>query len=71
MHDRASLEASPSERRLLSMYGDRDYVVAGGLMFYGTSVTAMWHHAASHVDRILKGAKAGELRWNNPRSSSS
>jgi len=55
-----------SGRRLLAMYGDRDYVVAGGLMFYGTSLTDMWRHAAIHVDRILKGAKPGELPVEQP-----
>ena len=53
-------------RRLLSMYGDRSYVVAGGLMFYGTSLTDMWRHAASYVDRILKGARPGELPVEQP-----
>ena len=48
------------------MYGDRDYVKVGGLMFYGTSTTDMWRHAAIYVDRILKGAKPGELPVEQP-----
>jgi putative ABC transport system substrate-binding protein len=52
--------------RLPSMHGDRDYVIAGGLMFYGTSMTAMWRHAAIYVDRILKGAKPGDLPVEQP-----
>jgi len=55
-----------NERRLISMYGDRVYVEAGGLMFYGTSVTAMWRHAAIYVDRIFKGAKPGDLPVEQP-----
>ena len=39
-------------RRLISMYGDRGYVKAGGLMFFETSSTDMWRHAAIYVDRI-------------------
>ena len=53
-------------RRLPSMYGDLDYVTAGGLMFYGASTTAMWRHAAIYVDRILKGAKPGNLPVEQP-----
>jgi putative ABC transport system substrate-binding protein len=63
---RAPIVEFANERRLLSMYGDRDYVVAGGLMFYGTSLTDMWRHAAIHVDRILKGARPGDLPVEQP-----
>jgi ABC-type uncharacterized transport system substrate-binding protein len=52
--------------RVPSMYGDRGYVEVGGLMFYGTSMTAMWRHAAIYVDRILKGAKPGDLPVEQP-----
>jgi putative ABC transport system substrate-binding protein len=53
-------------RRLMAMYGDRSYVMDGGLMFYGTSTTDMWRHAAIYVDRILKGAKPGSLPVEQP-----
>jgi putative ABC transport system substrate-binding protein len=63
---RAPIVGFANGLRLLSMYGDRDYVVAGGLMFYGTSLTDMWRHAAIYIDRILKGAKPGELPVEQP-----
>jgi len=53
-------------QRLTSMYGERDYVKVGGLMFYGTSTTDMWRQAAVYVDRILRGAKPGELPVGQP-----
>lgn len=39
----------------------REFADAGGLMSYGTSIPAMFHRAASYVDRILKGANPAEL----------
>jgi putative ABC transport system substrate-binding protein len=55
-----------SDRRLVSMYGDREYVKSGGLMFYGTSNADMWRHAAIYVDRIVKGTKPGDLPVEQP-----
>jgi ABC-type uncharacterized transport system substrate-binding protein len=50
-----------SKERLLSIYPNRDFVTAGGLMFYGTSVSDMYRKAATLVDRVLKGARPGDL----------
>ncbi len=41
------------------MYEVRLWSDAGGLMSYGFSSTALYHRAASFVDRILKGARSG------------
>jgi putative ABC transport system substrate-binding protein len=49
------------KHRLPSIYPERDYVRAGGLMSYGESLKEGYRRAASFVDRIFKGAKAAEL----------
>jgi putative ABC transport system substrate-binding protein len=48
------------QKRLPSA-GSTDLAEAGGLIGYGVNVPAMFHHAAYFVDRMLKGAKPGEL----------
>ncbi len=47
--------------RLPAMYGARDMVEAGGLMAYGSSLIDLFRRAAPYVDKILKGAKPGDL----------
>jgi ABC-type uncharacterized transport system substrate-binding protein len=47
--------------RLPAIYTFRDFVDAGGLVSYGVSLPALYRRAAVYVDRILKGAKPGEL----------
>jgi putative ABC transport system substrate-binding protein len=50
-----------SRYRLPSIYEQQEFVDAGGLMSYATSFPAMYRRAATYVDKILKGAKPGEL----------
>jgi putative ABC transport system substrate-binding protein len=57
----AQIVALAVRHRLPTMFGEREDVVAGGLMSYGQSLTDRFRRAASFVDKIVKGAKAGEL----------
>jgi putative ABC transport system substrate-binding protein len=52
--------------RLPAMYEFREYVQDGDLMSYGVSLPDMFRRAASFVDRILKGAKPGDLPIEQP-----
>jgi putative ABC transport system substrate-binding protein len=49
------------EHRLPTMFIQKDYVRAGGLMSYGVDFVLMYRRAADYVAKILKGAKAGDL----------
>jgi putative ABC transport system substrate-binding protein len=52
--------------RLPSMYGQMEFVEAGGLMSYGHSAPDMFRHAATYVDKILKGRKPADLPVEQP-----
>jgi hypothetical protein len=52
--------------RVPSIYGGRNYVAAGGLMSYLSAYQWHWRSAAGFVDKILRGARPGELPVEQP-----
>jgi putative ABC transport system substrate-binding protein len=72
----ASPEVSTANRRmtldlaaihkLAVLANGRDYTEAGGLISYGVDYADLYYRAASYVDKILKGAKAGDLPIEQP-----
>ena len=50
-----------SHNRIPAMYPGRQFVEAGGLISYFANPSDQGRHVAAYVDKILKGAKAGDL----------
>ncbi len=52
--------------RLPSISHRKHFAEVGGLLAYGSSLADMWRRAATHVDKILKGAKPGDIPVERP-----
>jgi putative ABC transport system substrate-binding protein len=52
--------------RLPTMYGQREYVEAGGLVSYGANIPDLFRRSADYVDKILHGAKPADLPVEEP-----
>jgi putative ABC transport system substrate-binding protein len=65
LHRRALVEVA-LKHRLPGIYWAREYVEAGGLMTYSANLADLRRHAAIYVDKILKGAKPGDLPVEQP-----
>jgi putative ABC transport system substrate-binding protein len=63
---RRRIVALVTKSGLPAVYGEREFVEAGGLMFYGASLADMYRHAATHADKILKGANPADLPVEQP-----
>jgi putative tryptophan/tyrosine transport system substrate-binding protein len=58
--------ATMARHRLPAIYSERAFVTSGGLVYYGTDRMEQYRGAASYVDRILRGEKAGDLPFQLP-----
>jgi putative ABC transport system substrate-binding protein len=64
--ERRRLVDLAAKNRLPVVYSWREGADAGGLMAYGPSVPDLFRRAATYVDKILKGAKPGDLPVEQP-----
>ena len=55
-----------SSQRLPAVYAYREFVISGGLMAYTNSLPDLFRRAADYIDRILRGAKPGDLAVEQP-----
>ena len=63
---RTRVVALAAQHRLPTMFPEREFADAGGLIAYGPSVPDSFRRAAVYVDRILKGTKPADLPVEQP-----
>jgi putative tryptophan/tyrosine transport system substrate-binding protein len=66
LHHRELVITLAARHRLPTVYGDRAFVTAGGLISYGPDRVEQYRPAAGYVDRILKGEKPADLPVQAP-----
>jgi len=64
--NRSQIARLAQRHRLPSIFGTRDYADAGGLIAFGPNASDQWRRAATYVDKILKGARPGDLPIEQP-----
>jgi putative ABC transport system substrate-binding protein len=66
INERRRLADLAANNRLPAVYTWREFVDAGGLMSYGPNLADLFRRAVTYVDKILKGAKPGDLPVEQP-----
>jgi putative ABC transport system substrate-binding protein len=66
LNERKRIALSAMAERLPTMFATRENVEDGGLMSYGIDLRANWRRVATFVDKILKGAKPGDVPLEFP-----
>jgi ABC-type uncharacterized transport system substrate-binding protein len=65
-NERAQILALAAQHRMPAIYPEREYADDGGLLAYGANVPDNFRRAAEYVDKILTGAKPGDLPIQQP-----
>jgi len=63
---RVQIAKAANDRKLPTMFANKDYLLGNGLASYGPDLRRSFQLAARHVDKILRGAKPGELPVEQP-----
>jgi ABC-type uncharacterized transport system substrate-binding protein len=66
LDERALIAQMALRHRLPTVYAQREYVEAGGLLSYGSNLSQLFLRAAAYADRILKGARPADLPIEQP-----
>jgi putative ABC transport system substrate-binding protein len=61
INSRREIVEALANSNLPAIYPFREYSAVGGLLVHGANLSVLFEHAAAYVDRILKGAKPGDL----------
>jgi len=64
--NRVKINILTNAERLPTIHGEKGYVEAGGLMSYGANYSELFRRAAEQVDKILRGAKPGDIPVEQP-----
>jgi putative ABC transport system substrate-binding protein len=65
-NERRRITDLAAKNQLPAVYQLREFVEVGGLMAYGTNIADLFRRAATYVDKILRGAKPGDLPVEQP-----
>ena len=66
LHHRVHIADLAVKNKLPSIFGERQFVEAGGLMSYGANTSDRGQRLTAYVDKILKGAKPADLPFERP-----
>ena len=66
LYHRAAIIALAARYRLPAVYSRREFASDGGLLSYGASFADLYQRTARYVDKILRGAKPGDLPIEQP-----